>query len=166
MKALLISRDSQLHAEIASQGAARVPPLHIGATRASLREALDRLPADAPAAGDHRRQQQRAADADLLDRLCKQYPAANFILLTGAVQQQDLLIRAMRAGVREVLQLPLVHHAFHEALDRIASTAGVASHARRQGARLHRLQGRQRRHFHLHQFRLRAGHAGGQEGAC
>ena len=31
----------------------------------------------------------------------------------------------MRAGVREVLQLPLVHRAFHEAMDRIATTAGV-----------------------------------------
>jgi pilus assembly protein CpaE len=33
----------------------------------------------------------------------------------------------MRAGVREVLQLPLVHHAFHEALDRIANTTGIAA---------------------------------------
>jgi pilus assembly protein CpaE len=127
MKALLISRDSQLHAEIASQGAARVPPLLIGATRASLRETLDRLPADSPAlviidAGDS-----EAADADLLDRLCKHNPSASVVLLTGAEQQQDLLIRAMRAGVREVLQLPLVHHAFHEALDRIANTAGIAA---------------------------------------
>ncbi|MDL2355192.1 MAG: AAA family ATPase [Pseudomonadota bacterium] len=126
MKALLISQDSQLHAEIAAQGAARVPPLSIGATRVSLREAIERLPADAPAlviidAGDI-----EAADADLLDRLGKHYSSASFILLTGAVQHQDLLIRAMRAGVREVLQLPLVHHAFHEALDRIANATGIA----------------------------------------
>lgn len=124
MKALLISRDSQLHAEIASQGAARVPPLNVGAIRASLREALDRLPTDSPAmviidAGD-------GEDADLLDRLCKQYSSASFILLTGSAQQA-LLIRAMRAGVREVLQLPLVHSAFHEALDRIANTAGFVA---------------------------------------
>ncbi len=33
----------------------------------------------------------------------------------------------MRAGVREVLQLPLVHRAFHEAMDRIASAAGVST---------------------------------------
>jgi pilus assembly protein CpaE len=41
--------------------------------------------------------------------------------------QQDLLIRAMRAGMREVLQLPLVHRAFHEAMDRIEVAAGLSS---------------------------------------
>jgi pilus assembly protein CpaE len=127
MKALLISRDSPLHAEIASQGAARVPPLNIGATRASLRETLERLPADSPALVIIDGRDSEAADADLLDRLCKHYSAASFILLTDAGQQQDLLIRAMRAGVREVLQLPLMHHAFHEALDRIANATGVAA---------------------------------------
>jgi pilus assembly protein CpaE len=40
--------------------------------------------------------------------------------------QQDLLIRAMRAGMREVLQLPLVHRAFHEAMDRIEVAAGLS----------------------------------------
>jgi pilus assembly protein CpaE len=124
MKALLISRDSLLHAEIASQGAARMPPLNIG-TRTSLREALDRLPVDPPALVIIDAADSEAADADLLDRLAKQHASASFILLTGAVQQHDLLIRAMRAGVREVLQLPLVHHAFHEALDRICSSAGM-----------------------------------------
>jgi hypothetical protein len=49
MKALLISRDSQLYAEIASQGAARVPPLNVAASRASLRDALDRPLAERPA---------------------------------------------------------------------------------------------------------------------
>ncbi len=126
MKALLISRDSLLHAEIASQGAARMPPLSV-ATRASLREALDRLPAEPPALVLVDAADSDAADADLLDRLAKQYSAASFILLTGAVQQHELLIRAMRAGVREVLPLPLVHHAFHEALDRIASSAGMST---------------------------------------
>ena len=43
MNTLLISRDGPLQDEIAVQGAARVPPLHIGATRASLRDALDRV---------------------------------------------------------------------------------------------------------------------------
>jgi len=124
MKALLISRDSQLHTEIASQGAARMPPLSI-ATRASLPDALDRLPPEPPALVIIDAADSEAADADLLDRLGKHYAAASFILLTGAVQQQDLLIRAMRAGVREVLQLPLVHHAFHEALDRIATSTGI-----------------------------------------
>jgi pilus assembly protein CpaE len=129
MKALLISRDSQLHAEIAAQGAARVPPLSIGATRASLRDALERVSADVPSLVivDATSSDSDAAEAELLDRLCKHYSGATVILLTGASQQPELLIRAMRAGVREVLQLPLVHHAFHEALDRIANSSGVAA---------------------------------------
>ena len=124
MKALLISRDAQLYAEIASLGAGRAPPLSIAATRPSLREALERLPADAPELVIIDASDIDEADADQLDRLGKHYVASSFILLTGAVQQQ-LLIRAMRAGVREVLHLPLVHQAFHEALDRIANLAGA-----------------------------------------
>jgi pilus assembly protein CpaE len=125
MKALLISRNTALAADIASQGAARVPPLHVSASRASMRDALDR-PADAldlvviDASGAE------AADADLLDRLTRHHGSAQFMLLTDD-QHPELLIRAMRVGVREVLQLPLAHRAFHEAMDRIATTAGVGT---------------------------------------
>jgi len=125
MKALLISRDSQLHAEIASQGAARVPPLNVAATRASMRDALDRPVAD-PQLVIVDASDADPANADLLERLGRQYPSAHFMLMT-AHHQPELLIRAMRAGVREVLQLPLVHRAFHESMDRIATTAGVGS---------------------------------------
>lgn len=130
MKALLISRDSQLHAEIATQGAARVPPLNMAASRTSMRDALDRPVADNPSLVIIDASDIDPADADLLERLARHYHAAHFMLLTGQ-HQPDLLIRAMRAGVREVLQLPLVHRAFHEAMDRIAATSGV--HAVRDG---------------------------------
>jgi len=126
MKALLITRDSQLHAEIATQGAARVPPLNLGATRATMREALERPVAEAPALVIVDASDWDHGEADLLERLAKHYPGASLLLLTRE-HQQDLLIRAMRAGVREVLQLPLVHRAFHEAMDRIAATFGVTS---------------------------------------
>jgi pilus assembly protein CpaE len=131
MKTLLISRDSPLHDEIAAQGAARVPPLHLVAARANLRDALDRVLVEPPELVIIDAKDGDAADAGLLDRVCKQYTNANFILLTGAVQQHDLLIRAMRAGVREVLLLPLVHVAFHEALDRIGNT--TKAQAKRDG---------------------------------
>ncbi|HEU4852123.1 MAG TPA: AAA family ATPase [Telluria sp.] len=126
MKGLVISRDTQLCAEIATQGTARVPPLDATAVRSSLRDALERIPAGGiglvivDAAGDD------LAEPDMLERLCKQYSQACFMLLTRD-QQQDLLIRAMRAGVREVLQLPLVHRSFHEALDRLAEATGMSS---------------------------------------
>jgi pilus assembly protein CpaE len=127
MKALLISRDSQLYAEIASQGAARVPPLNVAASRASMRDALDRPVSDSPELVILDASDIDAADADLLERLARHYQAAHFMLLAGGQHQPDLLIRAMRAGVREVLQLPLSHRAFHEAMDRVAATAGVSA---------------------------------------
>jgi pilus assembly protein CpaE len=130
MKVLLITRDGQLQAEIASQGAARVPPMQIVASRASLRDALDRLLPECPALVLVDASADENADADLLERLSKHLAGASFVLLTGE-HRQDLLIRAMRAGVREVLQLPLVHRAFHEAIDRIATTTGA--HSMRDG---------------------------------
>jgi len=126
MKALLISRDTQLYAEIASQGAARVPPLNVAASRASLRDALERPLTDGPSLIIVDTSDADAADGDLLERLTRHYSAAHFMLLTDN-HHPDLLIRAMRAGVREVLQLPLVHRALHEAIDRIAASAGVAA---------------------------------------
>lgn len=126
MKALLISRDTQLYAEIASQGAARVPPLSVDANRASVRDALERPPSDEPDLIAIDLSDADAADGDLFERLTRHYPAAHFMLLTDN-HHPDLLIRAMRAGVREVLPLPLVHRALHEAIDRIAASAGVAA---------------------------------------
>jgi pilus assembly protein CpaE len=125
MKALLISRDSQLYAEIASQGAARMPPLNLGAVRASLREALDRPEADSPQLVIVDATETESSEAALHERHGRQYPEAHLKLLTDQ-HQPELLIRAMRAGVREVLQLPLVHRAFHEAMDRISAAAGVS----------------------------------------
>jgi pilus assembly protein CpaE len=126
MKALLISRDAQLYAEIASQGAARVPPLHVVSSRVSLHDALDRTPADSFELVIVDISGVDAADGDLLERLTRHHAAAQFMLLTDN-HHPDILIRAMRAGVREVLQLPLMHRALHEAIDRVAASAGVAS---------------------------------------
>ncbi|TFW17146.1 CobQ/CobB/MinD/ParA nucleotide binding domain-containing protein [Massilia arenosa] len=124
MKALVITRDNELAADIASQGAARVPPLEVMGTRVSLRDALDRLVPGAPHLVIIDASDGEAAEADLLERICKHYASATVMLLTRAAQE-SFLIRAMRAGVREVLPLPLAHRAFHEAMDRIATTAGV-----------------------------------------
>ena len=125
MKALLISRDAQLYAEIASQGAARVPPLNVVCSRVSLRDALDRPPADTFELVIVDTSDAEGTDGDLLERLTRHHAAAQFMLLTDN-HHPDILIRAMRAGVREVLQLPLMHRALHEAIDRIALGAGIA----------------------------------------
>lgn len=126
MKALLITRDGDLQVELAAQGAARVPPLSLGACRSSIQDALDRPLPDQPALVIIDASELDDNDAAHLERLAKHYPGASLMLLTGA-HHQELLIRAMRAGVREVLQLPLVHRALHEAIDRVATAAGVTN---------------------------------------
>lgn len=125
MKAMIITRDSQLHTEIAAQGAARIPALSISESRPGVREALERL-AEAPELLIIDASAIDAGEAEHIERLTRHYPAASCMLLTRG-EQQDVLIRAMRAGVREVLELPLVHRAFHEAMDRIDLAAGVAN---------------------------------------
>ncbi|MES2742344.1 MAG: AAA family ATPase [Pseudomonadota bacterium] len=127
MKALLITRDSALQAEIAAQGAARMPALQLTAARSGLRDAVERIMPEPPGLVIVDASALQAGEIDLIERLARLYPAACFLLLTGAhgADQQDMLIRAMRAGMREVLPLPLVHAAFHEAMDRIDIQAGV-----------------------------------------
>ncbi|WP_256081214.1 AAA family ATPase [Massilia sp. YIM B04103] len=124
MKALMISNDRQLHAEIGAQGSARMPPVLLAATRAGLRDAVERIMSDAPELVIFDASEVEPGEADMVERLARLYPQARFILLARE-PQQDLLIRAMRAGMREVLQLPLVHRAFHEAIDRIEVETGI-----------------------------------------
>jgi pilus assembly protein CpaE len=125
MKALMISKDSLLHAEVAAQGSARMPAVQLVASRNGLRDAVERQLPESPELVILDASDIAADEGELVDRLCKHYPGASFMLLTRD-PQQDLLIRAMRAGMREVLQLPLVHRAFHEAMDRIEVAAGLS----------------------------------------
>ncbi|CAN7664793.1 AAA family ATPase [Pseudoduganella sp. LjRoot289] len=124
MKALMISRDNLLYAEIAAQGAARMPAVQLVASRQGLREAVERLLPEPPELVIFDASDVAPEEAELVERLGKHYPRASYMLLTRE-PQQDLLIRAMRAGMREVLPLPLVHRAFHEAMDRIEIETGV-----------------------------------------
>ncbi len=124
MKALMISRDSLLHAEVTAQGSARMPAVQLVASRNGLRDAVDRLMPEPPELVIFDSSDVTPDEGELVERLSKHYPCACFMLLTRE-PQQELLIRAMRAGMREVLQLPLVHRAFHEAMDRIEVATGV-----------------------------------------
>jgi pilus assembly protein CpaE len=125
MKALMISRDSLLHAEIAAQGSARMPAVLLVGSRNGLRDAAERQLPEMPELVIFDASDVADDETDLVERLSKNYPSASFMLLTRE-PQQDLLIKAMRAGMREVLPLPLVHRAFHEAMDRIEVAAGVS----------------------------------------
>ncbi|MCE3264179.1 MAG: response regulator receiver protein [Pseudoduganella sp.] len=126
MKALLISDDDQLQAELAAQGSARLPALQMAATRRDLGDALERLLPQPPELVLLDASHVAPGQAELLEPLARHYPDASFILLTRA-PQHDLLIRAMRVGMREVLPLPLVHRALHEALDRVEIERGVTA---------------------------------------
>jgi pilus assembly protein CpaE len=125
MKAMLISKDSLLRAEIAAQGSARMPAMQLVASRNGLRDAVERQLPEVPELVILDASDISAEEGELVERLSKQYSASSFMLLTRE-PQQDLLIRAMRAGMREVLPLPLVHRAFHEAVDRIEVAAGLS----------------------------------------
>ena len=109
MKALLISRDTQLYAEIASQGAARVPPLNVAASRASLRDALDRPLVEAPGLVIVDTSEADVADGDLLANVRQRHRR----LLVGDVQrgvaklavqvdQQHLFVGQRGQGVAEI----------------------------------------------------------------
>ena len=87
-----------------------------------VREALERGPAEQPDLVIVDASDPESTEGDLLERLARQFAGACLMLLVGE-QQHELLIRAMRAGVREVLPLPLVHRAFHEAVDRASDAA-------------------------------------------
>ena len=128
MKALMISRDSLLHAEVAAQGSARMPAMQLVASRNGLRDAVERQLPEMPDLVIVDASDAAPEETELLERLGKLYSSSSFMLLTRE-PQQDLLIRAMRAGMREVLQLPLVHSAFHEAMSRIEVATGI-SHTR------------------------------------
>ncbi|MQA38600.1 AAA family ATPase [Rugamonas aquatica] len=125
MKALMISRDSLLHAEVAAQGSARMPPMQLVASRNGLRDGVERQLPEMPDLVIVDASDAAPDETELLERLGKLYSSSSFMLLTRE-PQQDLLIRAMRAGMREVLQLPLAHSAFHEAMSRIEVATGVS----------------------------------------
>jgi pilus assembly protein CpaE len=124
MKVLIISDNVSLHTEISAINGARSLPFSVaamqgesGASKAMPAELPDIVIFDASRIDIHA--------AGTLERFSVQYPQAVLVLLT-ADQSPDFLIRAMRAGVREVLTLPLDHKAFNAAIDRVAQKASAS----------------------------------------
>jgi pilus assembly protein CpaE len=114
MTALLISEDPDLQRQIALLCAARTPVLKLACARqagagAAHGAAPRLLLLDARCA---------ERDAAVFERLSGQFPGASWVLLAKA-PTQDLLLQAMRAGVREVLALPVTAGAFEAALGRL-----------------------------------------------
>ena len=71
-----------------------------------------------------------AADLAIVEQLTMQYPQL-FIVMLSAQQDAELLINAMRAGVREVLPSPATREALAAAVLRAESRAGLRNTPRR-----------------------------------
>lgn len=118
MKAMLLSRDPELLAQATAMGAARTPPLAFVPVQTGLAGAAAALAGESPRLAVLDAATARPADIAQLDRLVAEHPETSFLLL-AADQSPETLLAAMRAGVREVLPLPLGRDAFDEALARM-----------------------------------------------
>ena len=67
-----------------------------------------------------------AKDLTALEQVCMQYPNTGFIMLNEAVSQ-ELLISALRIGVKDVLKLPLVNEELLSAVYRVESKSNYAA---------------------------------------
>jgi pilus assembly protein CpaE len=126
MKAMVVSNNSKLVDDISALGKVRTPPVSAIWLRGGLPDASSRIATEAPDLVLLDASNTDVNDIDLLGRFAIQYPQVSFMLLT-ADQSSQMLLRAMRAGVREVLPLPLDHQAFSEALDRVAQKSASLS---------------------------------------
>jgi pilus assembly protein CpaE len=118
MKALLVSNSDRLPAEIAVLVASRSVPVGVVRMKGGLAEASARIASDAPDLLILDDSNSGGIELGLLGALNVQYPHVALMLLTPD-QSPQMLLRAMRVGVREVLPLPLEHQTLNDALDRI-----------------------------------------------
>lgn len=119
MKALLISNNDSLHTEVAFLAASHTMPVAITRIKDGLADASTRLAAEAHDLLILDESNADSLEFGLLEALNTQYPQVAFMLLSSD-QSPQLLLRAMRAGVREVLPLPLDPQEFKAALGRVA----------------------------------------------
>lgn len=117
MKMLVVSENQKLLDDIAVLSAARTTPVPMIAMRGGLLDANLRMATEVPQLVVLDVSSARLKEMEVLERFSAQYPRAVFMLLTPE-QSPDLLIRAMRAGVREVVPLPLDASTFNDALSR------------------------------------------------
>lgn len=127
MKAILFSNDRRLQEQVRSLSATLAPATTITiAPGDRLKDAAKRMAEDAPQIVLHDASGMDAEEYAALEKLTAQFPAAAFMLLTTD-PSPELLMRAMRAGVREVLTVPLDSKSFNDAFNRAASKAGAVS---------------------------------------
>lgn len=118
MKVLLLSNNDSLHTKIAILAASRAVPVAVTTIKGGIAEVITQLATETPDLLILDQSNTGGLELGLLETLNMQHPLIAFMLLTPD-QSPQLLLRAMRAGVREVLPLPLEHHALNDALDRV-----------------------------------------------
>ncbi|GGY40932.1 AAA family ATPase [Pseudoduganella albidiflava] len=124
MKIAVLSRDDRHLIEVARQlrnrpGADEVDM--IAGTPARLTTLADDAVPDVLVVDQPRAEE---GELDQLERLGHLFPRMAFIVLSGDLSQ-DFLLRAMRAGVREVLPASPAAAALEQALDRVAEKLGT-----------------------------------------
>ena len=165
MRALMISRDVQLHDEIAAQGAARMPVLRIAGAPQRLARRRRAHAARGARTGDrrrqrHRRRRGRPARTPGAPVSGGRADAAHARPAAGCADPRDARRHARSAAAAAGAQgLPRGDGPGRYPGRRDAN-------ARRQGTGLYLLQGRQRRHLPVDQFCLCAGRAGRLQGAA
>lgn len=126
MKAFILSTDSELIALIQRACERHQPPI-------TAMRGLPSMQAEggfaAPVAPDiviFDAASYHGEGVQMLEKLAQQFPRAVTMLLSSD-RSPDTLIAAMRAGVREVLPLPVMQSDIEVALDRIAQQLGAAA---------------------------------------
>ncbi|MGQ0442057.1 MAG: AAA family ATPase [Methylophilaceae bacterium] len=117
MKALVLSNDNNVIQKVTALGAMHSSVIQVISMRGSLLDAMQRLAMNAPNWMILDFSNIDINELDMLERFSLQHPQTAFILLSQN-QSQELLLRAMRAGVREVLSLPIDADAFNKAIER------------------------------------------------
>ncbi|GGX97565.1 AAA family ATPase [Massilia dura] len=124
MKIAVLSRDERHLIEVARQLRARPGADEvdmIAGTPARLTTLADDAVPDVLVVDQPRADE---GELDQLERLGHLFPRMSFIVLTGDLSQ-EFLLRAMRAGVREVLPANPAAAALAQALDRVAEKLGT-----------------------------------------
>lgn len=125
MKVLIYSASQFLTDRIAMLCASRLPPVSASVVAGPLRDVGVQLSPDIPTVVVLDEDRLKPGDLADAESVGAQFPRLTFML---AAQQQspELLIPAMRAGVREVLTQPLDAERFNEALDRLMEKSAPA----------------------------------------
>lgn len=127
MKALVISNSNDVIEKITGSCTAHNPVISVTGMQGSLLDAMQRLAVEVPHWVILDTSNINLSEIDMLDRFSLQYPQVAFILLTQT-QSPEMLLQAMRVGVREVLTLPLDSQAFYKAIERTkVKVSGLSS---------------------------------------